>query len=248
MCCPIPALESSSQYVELCFYNLSGDTDQGSRLAAFFGNAHLPMTKRLGIAPVDYFELREPPAGSTVKDNAPRIVTLAAYDSWSAVEGKRAARGADKEWTQAVDELTAKAPAFDRVESWLLRAFDGLPKIEAPPFGKGNNPRLFDLRIAESPCFRTAALKIEQFNLGEIRIFRRCGLNPVFFAETLFGSKMPNLWFMVWCDGPEARQAAWEAFRKDPEWVEMQKNPRWAKTVFRFADAFLQPLPFSPIR
>jgi hypothetical protein len=254
------AAKTRNQYIELRFYNLSGGAGQSSRLAAFLENEHLPMTKRLRIGPVGYFDLRETPApraraaGKKSADaapgkDAPRIVTLTAYDSWPAVEAKQNAQRSDKQWTKALNDLTAQAPIFDRVESWLLRAFDGLPKIEVPPVDDKKKPRIFDLRVAESLGFGAAADKREQFNSGgEIQIFRNTGLHPLLFGESLFGSKMPNLWFMVWFDDREAREAAWEAFFKDPEWLKIQKVPRWAKAVFRTTDSFLQPLRFSPIR
>ena len=68
--------------------------------------------------------------------------------------------------------------------------------------------------------------KIEMFNdAGEIKIFRRVGLNPVFFGETLVGRNMPNLTYMVAFDDMAAREKAWNAFRVDPEWVKLRSRP-----------------------
>jgi hypothetical protein len=252
------AAQTANQYIELSFNNLTRGTDQSGRLMAFLENEHLPMTKRLGIGPVGYFGLREAPEsaraaaqkrGVALPEVGTSIITLTAYDSWSAFEAKQAAQRADKKWTEAVDALIAQPPAYDRMESWLLRAFDGLPKIEVPPPDSNRKPRIFDLRNAETPNLGAQARKIEMWNKGEIQIFRTCRLNPLLFGETLYGSRMPNFWFMVWYDGPEAREAAWDAFRKDPDWARMQKDPRYkGATTPRIIDTYLQPLGFSPIR
>jgi hypothetical protein len=251
------AAPTVNQYIELSFYNLSSGTDQASRLTAFLQNEHLPMTKRLGIGPVGYFGLREAPEsarsaaqkrGEALPEVGTRIVTLTAFDSWPALEKKQVAQRADKKWTAAVDALIAEPPTYVRTDSWLLRAFDGLPKIEVPRAADGQKPRIFDLRIAETPNLGAQARKIEMFNLGEIKVFRTCRLHPLLFGETLFGSRRPNFWFMVWYDGPEARDEAWAAFSKDPDWARMQKDPRYKGASTRTTDTYLQPLDFSPIR
>jgi hypothetical protein len=248
---------TTNQYIELSFYNLSGGTDQASHLTTFLQNEHLPMTKRLGIGPVGYFGLREAPEparsaaqkrGETLPEVGTRIVTLAAYDSWPAIEKKQEAQRADKQWTEAVDALITEPPSYVRTDSWLLRAFDGLPRIEVPRSVEGQKSRIFDLRIAETPNLGAQGRKIEMFNKEEIKVFRTCRLNPLLFGETLIGSRRPNFWFMVWFDGTEARDEAWAAFWKDPDWVRMSKDPRYKGASTKTTDTFLQPLDFSPIR
>ncbi len=250
------ASPTRNQYIELSFYNVSG-ADRSSRLEAFLEKEHLPMTKRVAIGSVGYFGLREAPEparaaaqkrGEALPEPGTRFVTLMAYDSWSDVEAKRAAQRADKQWTDVVDALIDQPPAYDRVDSWLLRTFDGIPKIEVPPSDESRTRRVFDLRIAETPNLGAQARKIEMWNKGELDVFRTCRVNPLFFGETMAGSRMPNFWFMVWFDGPEAREAAWESFAKDPNWARMRKDPRYKAATTKIADTFLQPLEFSPIR
>jgi hypothetical protein len=84
-----------------------------------------------------------------------------------------------------------------RVESSLLAAFEGMPKMEVPAATAGNKPRIFELRTYESHSKKANKKKIEMFNKGEIAIFRRTGLQPVFFGETLIGTKMPNLTYLL---------------------------------------------------
>lgn len=251
------AAQTGNQYFELSIYNLAGDTDQAGRLTAFLQNEHLPMTKRLGIGPVGYFGLRQAPEparsaaqkkGESLPEAGTRIVTVTVYDSWTAFGAKQAAQRADRKWTESVDALLAQPPAYTRIDSWLLRAFDGMPRIETPPSGDNQKPKIFDLRIAETPNLGAQARKIEMWNTAEIKVFRTVRLNPVFFGETLVGPRMPNFWFMVWYDGPEARDTAWAAFRQDPDWARMSKDPHFQGASTRTNDTFLQPLSFSPIR
>ena len=57
--------------------------------------------------------------------------------------------------------------------------------------------RILELRIYESHSTKAGQKKIEMFNEGgEIAIFRKTGLRPVFFGETLIGPLMPNLTYM----------------------------------------------------
>jgi hypothetical protein len=236
--------ESSNQYYELRFVQLrNSKANQQRRVTEFLEKHHLPMTQRLGIGPVGYFQVYLGP-------DSPRLVTLAAYNSMADVESKRTAMRADKEWMNAVDELGSgdQAP-YDRQEVWLLRAFDGLPKLETPPAAE-NQTHFFDLRTYESESERDSDEKIRMFNTEEIKIFRRSGIHPVFFGKTLFGSKMPNITYMVWYNDLDARAAAWTKFGSDDDWKRIRTQPGWtdAEIVANVSNTFLRPLPFSPIR
>ncbi len=70
------------------------------------------------------------------------------------------------------------------------------------------------------------------FNNGEIDIFRKTGLNPVFFGETLIGGKMPNLTYMLSFDSMEEQKAGWKRFVSSPEWKSLSSIPAYAdKTI-----------------
>ncbi len=100
-----------------------------------------------------------------------------------------------------------------------------MPKLERPTEAEG---RVFQLRTYESPSVKTGQKKIEMFNIGEIDIFRKTGLAPVFFGEALAGDKMPNLTYMLGFDSMEAQKAAWDRFRNDPDWKELSAKPEYA--------------------
>jgi hypothetical protein len=66
-------------------------------------------------------------------------------------------------------KLAAKPddPVYQRIESSLLSAIAGLPKLER---SEPSKPRLVNLRVYESHNERTAAKKVEMFEKGELAI------------------------------------------------------------------------------
>jgi hypothetical protein len=88
------------------------------------------------------------------------------------------------------------------------------------------------------------------FDNGEIGIFRRLGMRPVFFGQTIVGRDMPNLTYMLAFDDLAHRERAWRAFGADPEWQKLRATPGLsdAEIVSNISSAILRPLPFSPIR
>jgi hypothetical protein len=132
-----------------------------------------------------------------------------------------------------------------RVESTLLRAFDAMPRVE-PSAGAGT-PHFFELRTYESHSDRAALNKLKMFNAGEVPIFRRAGLTPVFFGETIIGAKMPSLAYMVTFADMSARDRAWTAFGQDPEWKTLSADPQYRENVSTISDIILRSLPYSQI-
>ena len=119
--------EGENQIFEIREYQLrNSKTEQVKRLSEFLEQEHLPMTKRTGVAAMGYFSVY-------LGENTPRFVTVTAYDSMAKMGESLDARSAAKTWSKAADEFGSSDHApFDRVESRLLRAFDGMKKIEVP--------------------------------------------------------------------------------------------------------------------
>jgi hypothetical protein len=82
---------------------------------------------------------------------------------------------------------------------------------------------------------------------GEIAIFRRCGMNPVFFAQTLVGWKLPNLTYMLGFEDPAAMERAWGAFRNDPAWLKLKDDPAYKDTVSTITNLVMRPAAGSQI-
>ncbi len=109
--------------------------------------------------------------------------------------------------------------------------------------------RVFQLRTYESPSVKTGLKKIEMFNTAEIDIFRKTGLNPVFFGQTLAGEKMPNLTYMLVFNSMDERQANWKRFGSSPEWKQLSSMPEYAdkKILCGITNLYLKPAEYSQI-
>lgn len=234
--------DGENQIFEIRCYKLRySKSDQFGRLTEFLEQEHLPMTKRVGLVQ-GYFRV-------TLGEFTPRVYTLSAYDSLADMGEKLAAKRADKDWSKAASEFGSHDHApYDRVESWLLRAFDGMKTIEVPPAAEKG--RAFDLRIYEQETVRDTQEKMRMFNEEEIQIFRDCGIHPVFFGETIVGSHMPSLIYMSHYADMEARGKAWSTFGRSEAWNRIKVTPGWsnAEIVSTVSNIHLAGLPFSPIR
>lgn len=139
----------------------------------------------------------------------------------------------------------ASSPAFLRIDSSLLVAFEGWPRITPPAKGK----RIFQLRTYESPGYRDHLLKIQMFHSGEFEIFRSAGFQPVFFGDTVIGPRMPSLTYMLSFADSAELDAKWNVFRNDPAWKKLSTDPRYAfePIVNNITNLVLSPLSASQI-
>lgn len=218
--------------------------DQVRRTSEHLEKTVMPALQRAGAGPMGFFS-------GVIASDSPFILMVVSFPTLAALETTMQKMDADKEFQKGFEQFNSgPEPGFARVESSLLRAFRTTPEVETPPAEENRPPRVFELRIYESPNFGTLQRKIKMFDEGEIDIFRRCGLLPVFFGETLFGRNMPNLTYMVAFDDMAAREKAWNTFRVDPDWLKLRKRPDLAdaEIVSNISNAILRPLPFSPIR
>jgi hypothetical protein len=144
---------------------------------------------------------------------------------------------------------TAAAPAFQRVESSLLAAFEGWPKLTPPASSATNAKRIFQLRIYESPSNGDHVRKVEMFHSGEFEIFKAAGFHPVFFGDTQIGARMPNLHYMLAFKDMAELDAQWDVFRNDPAWKKLSASPRFSfdNIVDNITNLVLSPLACSQI-
>jgi hypothetical protein len=136
------------------------------------------------------------------------------------------------------------------METTLLSAFPKMPKLVVPTATATKGPRLFELRTYESASEKTHLLKVKMFEeLGEIAIFKRVGLTPVFFSRTLAGPRMPSLVYMLVHDDMAGREKSWAAFRTDAEWKKVSSTPGYsdAEIVSNITTLYLRPAAYSQI-
>jgi hypothetical protein len=85
--------------------------------------------------------------------------------------------------------------------------------------------------------------------MGEIEIFKRDGLTPVFFASNVFGAALPSLTYMLTFPDFAAREKGWATFRADPEWQKLRTTAGYTdgEIVSNITDVLLRPAPYSQI-
>jgi len=216
------------------------------RLAEYLEKALIPALNRLGHRPVGVFE-------AVVGVPSPTVFTLTPVATLERVgtldddlQKDEAFAGSASAYFDAV----ATDPAYVRQETSVLAAFSNVPRVEVPAATATKGPRLFELRTYESHNERAHRLKVRMFaEMGEVDIFRRVGLNPVFFASTIAGPRMPNLTYMLVHENLATRQKSWEAFGGDAEWKKLRSTAGYAdaEIVSNITTVLLRPAGYSQI-
>jgi len=232
------------EFYELRLYHLRRGPMQ-KRFDDFFRNAALPAMNRAGIATVGVFSVMTGP-------DSPTIYVLLPHKSPESFATALDRVRADAEYQKAGAEFINAPPtdpSYVRVESTLMVAFDGMPKLEVPALAKEKKPRLFEMRTYEAHSKKANQKKIEMFNRGEIEIFRRVGLTPVFFGETLIGTRLPCLTYLLVFENMAAREANWGKFGGDPEWKKLSTTPGYTdpEILTNISNVFLRPTAYSQI-
>jgi hypothetical protein len=233
-----PAPGTPRELYEWRTYRL-GDKAKQARLHDYLKSAALPAWKNIGLGPVGVFTEIGPAA-------TPSMHVLLVYLTPDLLASAREALEQDANYkAAAADHLAAKKedPAFERIESSLLLAFAGAPKITPPE----KKPRVLELRTYENAGEDRARAKVEMFNDGEAQIFPKCGFENVFFGETLVGPTIPNLKYMLAAPSMEANAAGWKTFISHPDFVKMRDDPKYANTEPKITKLYLEPTDYSQV-
>jgi len=233
--------KAKQEFYELRIYSIKNPT-QEKLVDSYLQTAAIPALNRLGSKNIGVFKELKPEGQTKIYV----LIPFGSMDDFLKVEEKLAKDSSYQQAGAAYLAAPATEPAYDRIESSLLKAFTKVPRIEVPP----NKPRIFELRRYESASELAGKKKIEMFNdAGEIDIFKRVGLTPVFFGETIIGNMQPNLTYMLTYDDMEEHDKNWKTFGSDPDWKKISALPEYAnaKIVSRITRTFLVPAPFSQV-
>jgi NIPSNAP len=229
------------QWYELRTWSFANDT-QRQLTDAYLQQALVPALNRAGIGNVGVFLELQPQTTAS-------LFLLIPYPSPETLPATAEKLARDTAYANAgASYLNAPptTPAYDRMESSLLRAFTHMPAMEPPE----KKERIFELRRYESPSESAGQKKIDMFNnVGEIDIFKKVGARPVFFGETMIGGRQPNLTYMLCFDNMEAHDAHWKAFVGDPDWKRISALPEYsdALLISKIVRTFLTPTSYSQI-
>jgi len=235
--------QGSREYYELRRYHLL--TPQRKLADDYFRNALVPGLNRLGISPVGVFSV-------SIGAESPSMYVLMPSTSVETLVTADARLSRDAEYGKAASDFLnapAKSPAFVRMESSLMQAFAGAPRLTVPAATAQKSPRLFELRTYESSTDQDHQAKVAQVNEGEIPIFLKAGFWPVFFGDTLVGPRMPNLTYMIGFASLAERDKAWDAFRSAPETKVLFAQPKYTfeDLVSNVNNSVLSPAAYSQI-
>jgi hypothetical protein len=239
------------EYYEMRVYRLKSP-EKRPLLETYLEKAAIPAWNRLGVKPVGVFVQQErpgAPAKTEVRDAA-SVVVLLPYASLEVFAQVHTRLSADADYQTAGAEYLQAVksdPAFERIDSWLMLAFAGMPRLELPAYSKERKPRMFEMRTYESHSEVKALKKVDMFNSGEIDTMHEVGLAPIFYGQALIGANLPHLTYMLSAENQEAHDKHWAGFRDHPTWKKLQNDPQYADTVSKIYNRFLVPTAYSQI-
>lgn len=206
--------EKRTRFYALESFKLKAGT-QLPRLHEHFRTTLLPKMNGFWSGPKIFLE-------AVIAPHLPQILVVYGFSSLDEMWGVRTKAMADPDLAKASEALeSGPEPGFETLDTTLLEAAPYSPEITASPAAK---PRIFELRTYHSPTYRQLGALHDRFSGPEIRIFHRTGIHPILYTSTLIGQNIPNLTYLIPFDSLAKREAAWNAFAADPEWVKVRKD------------------------
>ena len=238
-----PVVQGNQQYFEWISYHLPLGSRQGL-ISQYYRDVAIPALNRAGIVNVGVFNVRH-------GINNPTLNVIIPHPSLESIETLNNRLLDDAAFVAAGANFLSprlSEMAFVAMEKTIMKAFTHLPEIQVPTQKQENRPRIFQVRVYEAPSLTASKRKIHMFNEGgEIAIFKKTGLQPILFGETIAGAMMPNLVYILAFDDFNDMGRAWDTFRVDPDWVRLRDDPYYAETVSRINDWIWTPTAFSQI-
>ena len=229
------AMIGEKEIYEWRIYTLNGD---GTELDDFYKNILIPTYNRKGVK-VGAFKLFKP-EGEEMRHIVfiypnPETYYMVTNELWNDTEFLRASK--------SFYEATAPKPLYSNYETYLSEAFSKIPTHRKPD----SNRTLFEIRIYWSPNEEGNKRKVKMFNVEEIDIFDKTGINSVLYGDIMAGPRMPALMYLTWYKDEDTRTEAWNKFREHPDWQRISRLPEYANTATNNKSILLSPLPYSQL-
>lgn len=252
---PLAAAEKSGaarDYYELRAYKLKPGA-VATPLDGYLAKAFIPALNQRGVKNVGVFtevEVDKKAVTSKPKADTPVWVLIphTSLESFVSVSADLNADAAVQAAGAEYLNVPKASPTFDRVDTWLYRAFHGMQQMELPAFSKDRvATRIFEMRDYESHNERAALNKMVMFDNGEIPLMKDLGMSPVFFGQGIAGPNLPHLRYIT--SGPDlaAHLASWAKFGPDPRWKAMAGDPQYKDNTSKNTARFLVPTTYSQI-
>ena len=240
-----PAAAGAPEVYELRTYHLVHGLMK-ERLDAYLRDAFIPAARRAGCGPVGAFTVMIGPGSPCVHVLVPHL-SIADFVSLPVRLGD------DPSYAKAAkpfSDAEPGGPSYSSLEVRLMQALPHFPRVEVPEATKSGKARIFELRTYFSHSDKAGKTKIGMFDTGgEIEIFRRTGLTPVFFAQDLTGSRLPSLTYLLTFSDLATRDRSWGAFGADPAWRRLIATPGLTdpEITTGIDNQILRPTPYSEI-
>ncbi len=145
------------------------------------------------------------------------LIYVLAFPSRAARDKSFKEFGADPDWKAAAKASEANGKLVNKVESIFMEATDYSPAIKP---SKASEPRVFELREYTASQGNLGALDA-RFRDHTIKLFSKHGMEHVGYWHLAAGQKDAGrkLIYILAHKSPEAGQAAFAAFRQDPDWI-----------------------------
>ena len=236
---------ASPEIYELRTYRLVNGPMRG-RLDTYLKDAFIPAARRAGCGPVGVFTVAIGPGAPAVQVLVPHpsIADFLALPDRLAADARHTAAAA------AFANATPESPAYASLDVKLMRGFPHFPRVEVPDTAEGNKARIFELRTYMSHSHKAGATKIAMFDTGgEIDLFRRTGLKPVFFAQDLTGPTLPSLTYLLIFPDLATRERNWRTFGSVLAWQRLIATPGLTdpEITTGIDNQILSPTPYSQI-
>jgi hypothetical protein len=215
--------------------------EQQQRVSDYWQNAAVPAYNRQGIQPIGVFtEIADSPTNSIYI-----LIPCDSLETFGAIPTKLAADTVYQQAAAGFLDSTKTNAAYERIESSLLVAFDGMKHLVNPP--PDQKPSVFELRTYMSPSESKGLNKIQMFESGEITLMKEIGLAPVFYGRKLIGPNMPCLMYMTCGVTKEEHDAHWKTFGSAPVWKKLSGDPYYKDNMIGMIRVLLKRTPASQI-
>ncbi len=199
----------------------------------------IPALNKYGVKTVGVFK----EIGKTEPAKIYLLIAYPSFDEYLTINTNIKKDDAFLKNSDAWTKVPAEKPVYNRINTSLLLAFEGLPALKVPV----KEPRIFELRTYEGYSEDAVSRKVKMFNEEEFPIFYKTKLTPVFFGEAIAGANLPCLTYMITFKNMEERDKNWAAFGADADWKKVSADPKYANTVSNIRRVFLEPLPYSQV-
>jgi hypothetical protein len=244
---------SGFEYYELRSYRLKAGASS-ALLDGYLEKAFIPALNARGLPNIGVFtevEVDKKAVTSKPKVDSPVwvLITHPTLESVVSVNTEINTDPAVQKAGAAYLETPKASPAFERIDSWLLRSFTAMPRMEVPAFSKNKTPtRIFELRDYDSHSELKALSKVAMFNEGEIAVMKDLGMSPVFYGQAIAGPNLPHLRYITGAADLATHLNNWKKFGPDPRWVKMKDLPQYADNTSRTGPSrFVVPTSYSQI-